>query len=81
MKKPSPEFNKECPGCLQQKPLLMPVPVAPGWPIIMWELLCIECRLNVRSDEWGTLGWELKHSKNKKTRDSYSKWIAATLFK
>jgi hypothetical protein len=76
---PKPKKLEECSRCLEVKPLLMPVPIAPGWPVIVWPLLCLSCRLNERSDECGTLGWDLEHHPSAETRAAYGEWLAADL--
>jgi hypothetical protein len=77
VKRPLPQKHGECLGC-GKFALCMPVPVAPGWPIIVWMQLCLVCRLNERSDQYGTLGWEMEHSPRASTRAAYHEWLEAT---
>jgi len=79
VKRPEPIKGSECMFCLEIKPLLMPVPMAPGWPVIVWPCLCLDCRVNARSDEWASLGWEMEHHPRRETRKAYAEWLEASL--
>lgn len=77
MQRPEPEKNGECEGCLEDAPLLMPVGFAPGFPVIVWQKLCLRCRMVATSDEWSTIASDLMHSKHRGAREAYPKWLAA----
>lgn len=84
MQAPRPIKQSECEQCLKVKPLLMPVSFIPGWPIVVWGLLCVDCRLNVRlskhSDNYCEPGemWQFSHRKEQ--RDAYDEWLAVESF-
>lgn len=82
MKQPKPQSNAECQGCLKRKPLLMPVAIIPGWPVVAWLNLCLECRMNARYEksqnhpaQHSTWGDAFKFSRLKKQRDAYDEWL------
>lgn len=55
MRKPQPKKHAECDHCHRVKPLLMPFGWIPGFPFVMWELLCWRCRCSVqlsRHSQW-----------------------------
>jgi acetone carboxylase gamma subunit len=79
MRKPPPKKNAECNHCLQVKPLLMPVGMAPGWPLIVWEHLCLECRTSQQmsrfEDRHYTPAYHLEHSPDPHLRQVYQEWL------
>jgi hypothetical protein len=79
MQRPQPQKHAECQECLRVMPLLMPVSFIPGWPCVIWELLCLGCRLNVRMSKHGTKYGEpgdvWKYSARKTQRDAYDEWL------
>jgi len=79
MHKPKPKKNAECGRCLERKPLLIPVDFVPGWPIVIWEHLCFECRMQVQfskhSDFYCEPGSIWKYSNNPESRAKYKKWL------
>ena len=77
MQKPQPKKHAECQQCLRTAPLLMPVGFAPGFPVIVWQRLCLRCRLNAVSDKWAVLASDLQHSKHQNAREAYPEWLAA----
>ena len=79
MKRREPKKNAECEGCLEHAPLLMPVAVAPGMAIFVWQLLCLQCRLSTRSDENQMVASDLLHSPREQSRAAYPEWMAAEI--
>lgn len=79
MKRPDPKKHDYCDKCDRLMPLLMPVSFVPGWPIVVWEMLCIDCRLNVRLsrhfNSYGIPGDVMRFSHRKISRDAYDEWI------
>lgn len=80
MKKPEPKKNDFCLGCFKVKPLLMPVSLIPGWPIVVWEHRCLECRTgflwgSAEDDRYGVHGDTYKFSHLQKQRDAYDEWL------
>ena len=79
MKRPKPKRHAECDHCHRDKPLLMPVGGAPGWPVIVWQLLCLDCRLNEShqpSRHWTPAEWMRFHHRPE-VRAAYDNWLAA----
>jgi hypothetical protein len=77
MQRPEPKKHDMCEGCLEPATLLMPVGYAPGFPIIVWQRLCLRCRMGATSSQWATLETDLKHSKHKSARAAHPVWLAA----
>ena len=77
MEKPSPLKHAECESCLEDAPLLMPVGIAPGFPVIVWQRMCLSCRLSARSDQYAMLESDLLHSPNEQARAAHPRWLAA----
>lgn len=52
--------NEECAGCLETKPLLLPVELFTiGGPHFEW--LCFDCRVSYEQDEWCCLMSDISH--------------------
>ena len=79
MHRPNPLKNAECECCLVQAPLLMPVGFAPGWPVIVWQRMCLACRLNTASDSTLALATDLQHARRAETRAAYHRWLDAAV--
>jgi hypothetical protein len=77
MKRPEPLKHGECDGCLTFTGPLMPVGTAPGWPVIVWERLCLSCRLNMTRSKYAVMATDIQHSSRAETRSAYSDWLAA----
>lgn len=81
MEKPSPKKNARCDGCQEVKPLLMPMGYAPGFPIIVWEHLCMECRTSQQMSRYSSSyympAYHLEHSACGVDRAAYQEWLAA----
>lgn len=77
MHKPQPKKDAECDGCCELKPLLMPVGGAPGWPVIIWEMLCLQCRLNSpqRPSEYWKPGEWMQFNSDPEIRAQYDEWL------
>lgn len=80
MRKPPPKKHAACCQCRRVKPLLMPVGMAPGWPVIVWEHLCLECRTSQQCsrfwDRYYTPAYHLEHSPDQDLRQTYQEWLA-----
>lgn len=80
MQKPAPKKHSECDQCLRVKPLLMPVGGAPGWPIIVWQHLCLDCRVAEQMSKYSSDYWmpayHLEHSPDPAKRQTYQEWLA-----
>jgi len=80
MRKPSPKKNAECEQCHRDVALTMPVGFAPGWPMIVWQQLCLQCRTSVQMsrhwDRYCIPAYHLEHSADGDLRDTYRKWLA-----
>jgi hypothetical protein len=79
MQRPEPKKHAECSQCLEHAPLLMPVAIAPGFAVFTWPLLCLLCRLNVRSNDYEMLASDLLHSRHEESRAAYPEWMAAEI--
>lgn len=79
MQKPMPLKYSACEGCDEESLLLMPVGFAPGFPVIVWLRLCLQCRLNEISNEWCLMADDIKHHQRPETRAAYPEWLAATV--
>jgi hypothetical protein len=83
MQKPPPRKNAVCDGCHENAPLLMPVGVMPGWPIVVWEMLCGECRTAMRvSRHWDrhcVPAYILEHSSRREDRERYAEYVETTI--
>lgn len=77
MDRPEPKKHDKCEGCLEDAPLLIPVAFAPGWPVIVWQRLCLACRLSMTSDKWIFMASDMQHHKRRETREAYPEWLAA----
>jgi hypothetical protein len=79
MKKPQPKKHAECDQCLRDRPLLMPVAFIPGWPIVMWSMLCWQCRTSIQvSRHWDRYcipGYIYENSHDPKLRATYLNWL------
>lgn len=71
--------HAECESCLEDAPLLMPVGTAPGFPVIVWQRMCLSCRLSARSDKHSVLESDLLHSRHESARAAHPRWLAASL--
>jgi hypothetical protein len=72
-----PKKNAECEGCRTVKPLLMPIPYAPGWPYIVYGFYCFNCRLELRVDYDSRYMWlveDMIHSKRPEARSAFDEW-------
>lgn len=74
-----PKKYDECECCLDPAPLLMPVGFAPGHPAIVWQRMCLRCRLAMTSDKYTLMESDMRHSKFPETRAAHSEWMAATI--
>jgi len=80
MKRPEPIKGGGCVGCGEEATLLMPVPFASlAGQFVIWPCLCLQCRLDLRSDKSVAMGWEMLHSPRKDTREAYGEWLEARL--
>lgn len=79
MQRPAPRKHSVCDGCDKRSELLMPCGFAPGAPVIVWQLLCLDCRMSERSDEWCMTADDLKHHRRPETRAIYPEWLQATV--
>ncbi len=83
MQKPPPKKNCECDQCLEVQPLLMPVGGAPGFPVIVWEHLCLTCRTSAQMSKHSNRYWmpayHLEHSHDPEKRQTYQKWLEASV--
>jgi hypothetical protein len=79
MERPKPLKHAECECCLEDAPLLMPVGFAPGFPLIVWQRMCLACRLTATSDQYSMAASDIQHGKRPETRAAYSEWLAATV--
>lgn len=79
MKRPQPRKHSECEHCLRDMPLLMPVALIPGWPIVVWVHLCIDCRLSLQMskhrDRYCEPGEMWKFHQCESVRQTYDKWL------
>jgi len=80
MQKPRPKKRDVCDGCHNHAPLLMPVGIMPGWPIVVWEMLCLECRTTMQvSRHWNRYyvpAYILEHSSRREDRERYAEYVA-----
>ena len=79
MERPKPLKHAECESCLEQAPLLMPVGFAPGFPVIVWQRMCLACRMTATGDQYSALASDLQHAPKAHTRAAYNKWLVATI--
>lgn len=79
MKQPKPKKHDYCTMCDEHKPLLIPVSVIPGWPVVMWLYFCFDCRLqhyhNKRDAHFNYNGESWKYSAYKSRRKAYREWL------
>lgn len=83
MRRPEPKKNALCHGCWHIKPLLMPVGIIPGWPVVIWHLWCVDCRIQkaryekANCNQHGALAEAWKFSPHKSMRDGYDEFLLA----
>lgn len=79
MERPQPKKHAECEQCLREKPLLMPVSWIPGWPMVVWSLLCLDCRTSSETSRhwsrYGCPGYRLEHSHDAAERETFQEWL------
>lgn len=83
MNRPKPKKHALCLKCFEVKPLLMPVGIIPGFPVVVWELLCLQCRMTARCERarnhrHGFYADAYKFSPRKDQRDAYDEWLLVT---
>lgn len=80
MKRPDPKKNDHCDMCDKLSPLLMPFGWIPGWPVVTWELLCLDCRTSIQCSRWwnryGGPAYHMEHSPDPDKRAAYEEWLA-----
>lgn len=83
--KPKPQKHAECDQCEHIKPLLMPFGLIPGWPIVVWQMLCMDCRTTQQVsrhwDRYCVPAYHFEHPRDPRRdaemRATYQEWLAS----